>query len=54
VANCRAPADVDAAAKIVPMAVKRYRDTADQVEVLLEAMANRAVDSVRLKNFKLA
>ncbi len=50
----RAPADVDAAAKIVPMAVKRYRDTADQVEVLLEAMANRAVDSVRLKNFKLA
>lgn len=49
-----APADVDAAAKIVPTAVKRYRDTAAEVQVLLEAMANRAVDSTKLTNFKLS
>jgi len=47
------PADVEAAAKVVPMAVARYRDTAAQVEVLLEAMANRAVDGSKLMNFEL-
>jgi hypothetical protein len=48
------PADVDEAAKTVPTAVKRYRETAAEVQVLLEAMANRAVDSSKLMNFKLA
>jgi hypothetical protein len=48
------PANLDAAAKTVPTAVKRYRDTAAEVQVLLEAMANRAVDSTKLMNFKLS
>lgn len=48
------PADVDEAMKTVPTAVKRYRETAAEVQVLLEAMANRAVDSSKLMNFKLA
>jgi hypothetical protein len=47
------PADVDAAAQIVPVAVKRYRDTANEVQVLLEAMANRDVDIEKLMNFEL-
>ena len=47
------PPDVNAAAQVVPVAVSRYRDTAAEVQVLLEAMANRPVDGTRLMNFKL-
>jgi len=44
------PKDVDAAAKIVPTAAQRFRDTALEVQVLLEAMSHRAVDTERLIN----
>jgi hypothetical protein len=47
------PKDVDAAAKNVPTAVSRYRDTAAAVQVLLEGMANRALDGAKLMNFTL-
>lgn len=47
------PADLDAAAKTVPTAVRRYRDTAAEVQILLEGMANRAVDGAQLMNLKL-
>jgi hypothetical protein len=48
------PADLDAAAKTVPIAVSRYRDTAAEVHILLEGMANRAVDCTQLMSLKLS
>lgn len=48
------PTDANEAEAIAPMAVKRYRDTAQQAQVMLEAMAHRSVNSDRLLNPKLA
>jgi hypothetical protein len=48
------PADMTAAYPRVPTAVKRYRATAAEVQVLLQAMTNRAVDSDALINPALA
>jgi hypothetical protein len=48
------PADVKSAYPAVPTAVKRFRATAAEVQVLLEAMSHRAVDSNRLVNPSLA
>ena len=47
------PADVNAAARTVPNAVRRYRDAAGDVQVLLEAMSHRSVETQRLLNPKL-
>ena len=44
------PKDVDAAAALVPTAVKRFRDLAAEVEILLEAMVHQSIDTARLAN----
>ena len=47
------PATLEAAAASVPTAVQRYLDVAQQVQVLLEAMAHRSVNGDTLTNPKL-
>jgi hypothetical protein len=48
------PETLRAASAIVPTAAQRYLDTAQQVQVLLEAMAHRSVNGDSLTNPKLA
>lgn len=47
------PTTLAAAAALVPVAVSRYLDTAQEVQVLLEALTHRKVDPAPLNNPKL-
>ncbi len=52
--SAKPPATLREAAAIVPTAAQRYLDTAQQVQVLMEAMAHRSVSGDSLTNPKLA
>ena len=48
------PTDAQSAAAVVPIAAKRFLDTAQQAQVLLESMSHRSVAGDRLTNPSLA
>lgn len=45
------PTDMATAAAIAPVAARRYQDTAQQTQVLLEALAHRSVNGPRLMTY---